>query len=97
MKLQDLEMALSVLEDLEARQNTPHIMIGISFAKAAVKKQMPKKPYPKDKYNSGYAMHCPTCNNFICLEPDKRSIHPADESNLRCRYCGQALDWSEWQ
>lgn len=92
MKLQDWEMALSVLEDLETRQNTPHIMIGISFAKAAVKRQIPVKPVKKnpicyDKPIDGeghfiYDYYCPVCDAILNL------------AEHHCP-CGQALDWSE--
>lgn len=64
-----------------------------SLAVKALEKQIPKKPHPKEKYNSGYAMHCPTCNNYICLEPHKRDIFPSNIANAYCRRCGQALDW----
>lgn len=43
MNKTDWEMALSVLDNLEKEQNTPHILCGISFAKAAVEKQIPYK------------------------------------------------------
>lgn len=92
MKLQDWEMALSVLEDLETGQNTPHIMIGISFAKAAVKRQIPTKPIKKNPicYSKSidgeelyaYDYHCPQCDAKVNGEKH------------HCP-CGQALDWSE--
>ena len=92
MKLQDWEMALSVLEDLETQQITPHIMIGISFAKEAVKRQMPTKLVKKNpiccsKSKDGeerydYDYHCPNCDAKV-----NRERHHCP--------CGQALDWSE--
>ena len=39
----DYEMALSVLKNLDVKQNTPHVLVGIAIAKAAVEKQIPKK------------------------------------------------------
>lgn len=91
MKLQDWEMALSVLEDLETRQNTPHIMIGISFAKVAVKRQIPAKPVKKNPicYSKSidgeelyaYDYHCPQCDAKVNSEKH------------HCP-CGQALNWS---
>ena len=67
----------------------------IKEEKKKLEKHIPKKPHPKEKYNSGYAIHCPTCNNYICLEPNKRDIFPANIANIYCRHCGQALDWNE--
>ena len=90
----DYEMALSVLNNLEIHQNTPHIIAGIAYAKEAVKKQIPKKPeYYGDGYFDGelvfdYAK-CPECG---------REDFECGINNWGCKYCpdcGQALDWSE--
>ena len=67
----------------------------VGLACQALDKQIPRKPYSKEKYNSGYAMYCPKCNNYICLEPHKRDILPANKDNVYCRRCGQLLDWRD--
>jgi hypothetical protein len=82
----DYEMALSVLNTLETEQNTPHIMIGISFAKEAVKKQTPQKPLNSCGRWGGKSKggNCPVCGS-----------HTTESVSNFCRKCGQALDWSD--
>ena len=78
MNKPDYKMALGVLSSLEANQNTPHIMAGIVFAKAATKKQIEKRV----KIN-GAIFECPSCGKHgNILYGDKF-----------CVECGQALDW----
>ena len=86
MKKGDWEMALSVLNNLEISENTPHNLIGISFAKEAVKKQILKRPKIKKfvKIN-GFDLRCPNDDCEAVLQSDSPC----------CRYCGQALDWSD--
>ena len=88
----DYEMALSVLSNLEATQNTPHILIGISYAKEAVKRQIAIKPelegdgYDENGnliYDTGY---CPNCRHIFEVYYD---------ATRHCPVCGQALDWSD--
>ena len=86
MKAVDYEMALSVLNNLEISENTPHNLIGISFAKEAVEKQIAKRPKIKKfaKIN-GFELRCPNDDCGAVLQSDSPC----------CRYCGQALDWSD--
>lgn len=68
------------------------------FAISALKKQMPKKPQYVDtrfrhhgrKISDGSSLDkcykCPNCNSHI--------FHVFDSEKC-CKYCGQALDWSE--
>ena len=86
MEKRDWEMALSVLNNLEISENTPHILIGISFAKEAVGKQMPKRPKIK-KLNKI------TCFELRCPNDDCGAVLQSDSPC--CRYCGQALDWCD--
>ena len=86
MTKDNYEMALSVLNDLEINQNTPHIIAGIAYAKAAVRKQIPKKP--THIIDDDYA-ECPACGN---------ANFEFGINDWGCKYCpdcGQALDWSE--
>lgn len=82
MTKRDWEVALSVLNNLEISDNTPRNLIGIAFAKEAVEKQIPKKPYTDNENGIYVKDYCPTCNRV--LFPDEH----------HCK-CGQALDWSE--
>lgn len=86
MNKQDWDMTLSVLKDIESRQNTAHIMIGISFAREAVKKQIPAKPLNPCGRWGGKAKggNCPVCGS-----------HTTSSVSNFCRKCGQALDWSD--
>ena len=94
MKKRDWDMALSVLNNIEISENTLHILIGISFAKEAVEKQIPKKPeYYGDGYSDGKLVYdyakCPVCG---------RDDFEHGINNWGCNYCpdcGQALDWSD--
>lgn len=55
------------------------------LAKAALEKQIPKKPLNRfDEYNGEYG-YCPCCNHILT---DFKNFH-------RCTKCGQALDWSD--
>lgn len=88
----EYRLALSVLNALEAVQNTPHIISGIICAKEAVRKQIPIKPdlegdgYDEKGeliYDTGY---CPNCRHEFEVDYD---------SPKHCPDCGQALDWSD--
>lgn len=56
---------------------------GLSVAKEALEKQIPKKPKLKITGTTGWntAYHCPVCNGFV--------------TKGYCWHCGQALDWSD--
>ena len=80
----DYEMALSVLNNLDIPENTPHNLIGISFAKEAVKKRIKKKVFNVKNSRCGFKYECPECG--------VKTITPYHEC---CHCCGQALDWSD--
>lgn len=82
----DYEMALSVLNNLEISGNTPHNLIGIVFAKEAVKKQIPKKPIGR---HTNYK--CPICDRRVRSGKGSSSFGV----DHFCQRCGQALDWSD--
>lgn len=86
MKAVDYEMALSVLNNLEISDNTPHNLIGISFAKEAVGKQIPKKPIGR---HTNYK--CPICDRRVRSGKGSSSFGV----DHFCQRCGQALDWSD--
>ena len=84
MTKRDWEVALSVLNNLEISENTPHNLIGIAFAKEAVEKQIPKKP----KIDADEWTCCPNCDSTFKIFDSFR------ERNNYCGNCGQALDWN---
>ena len=56
------------------------------FVEAAVQKQTPQRPAKPGRYSV-----CPSCNRFVFQ-------HERTHGNLDipfCKWCGQALDWSE--
>ena len=61
---------------------------------AAIEKQIPKKPTHEATLYKCFT--CPTCKNvideFIEFVPDQPKIRV---TTLHCKYCGQALDWSD--
>ena len=91
MEKRDWEMTLSVLNNYEISDNTPHNLIGIAFAKNAVEKQIPKRPvkknpivYQKDKDGQdyyAYDYHCPFCDRKVLLYEH------------HC-LCGQTISWN---
>ena len=94
MEKRDWGMALSVLNNLEISENTPHNLIGIALAKEAVQKQMPKEPIKKNpivyqrekdgKEYYAYDYHCPLC--------DKKVLY----HDFHC-LCGQRITWKTIQ
>ena len=51
-----------------------------------IEKQIPKKP--KGDFHSVPHHRCPTCNCAIRL-------YEKDSHDLFCKFCGQAIDWSD--
>ena len=53
-------------------------------AKTALEKQIPKKPIIKKSCKvNAFALRCPNCEAVL------------QSDSPHCRYCGQALDWSD--
>lgn len=64
---------------------------------AAVERQKPRLLQAKKAYNKGYminAYHCPTCNEQICFEGERRSTTISNTYKY-CKKCGQAIDWGD--
>jgi hypothetical protein len=82
---EEYKNALNGYMNLDVHINKTLRLIGIS----AIKKQIPKKPILKEPLN--YAIWtkktgcCPICNSFVS----------ALGNYHHCKYCGQAIDWSE--
>lgn len=55
------------------------------MAKAALEKQIPKKP--SGDYHSVPHYRCPNCNREVVL-------YEISAKYPYCKYCGQAIDWS---
>ena len=91
MKEVDYEMALSVLNNLDISDNTPHNLIGIAHAKEAVKKQIPKKVEVQQwiytKCECGYEFSEHHGDGYYSIPYDKKTNY--------CPKCGQALDWGD--
>lgn len=62
----------------------------LDMAIVSLKKQMPKKPAPKDKYH----FSCPLCKNELGIAREDISVYDMTPPNF-CYHCGQALDWSD--
>lgn len=58
----------------------------IGIAIECIEKQIPKKP--KGDFHSVPHHRCPTCNCAIRL-------YEKDNCDLFCKFCGQAIDWSD--
>lgn len=61
------------------------------LAKSALEKQIPKKPKYEDVDNIYGAMQriCKACGDICMVSKDAKPYEHY------CRYCGQALDWSD--
>lgn len=81
---------LEAINVLEKYQNIPKSEVvkeAYAMAISALEKQIPKKP---NKINTK-ANVCPCCNRFI-------DRHEQKHGNLNipyCKWCGQAIDWSD--
>lgn len=88
MTAQDaLEILTNVIQSSEMTKATDTVC---AIAQKAIEKQIPKKPYYKEKafFNfDGYC--CPNCNTFI------KSKNEWHVKPTFCKNCGQALDWSD--
>ena len=73
--MQNLKLVLCIIDSERNSVNT---------AIAALKKQIPKKPYQDNENGVHEKDYCPTCH---------RSLFPYDH---HCR-CGQAIDWTDWE
>ena len=73
--MQNLKLVLCITDSERNSVNT---------AIAALKKQIPKKPYQDNENGVHEKDYCPTCH---------RSLFPYDH---HCR-CGQAIDWTDWE
>lgn len=77
MKPQEALNLLNDTEFAEKHQGKEEYTDMLLMCKAALEKQIPKKPV-KTKSE----IVCPTCRTLV-------------GSNPYCKYCGQALDWSD--
>lgn len=60
----------------------------LQVAMTALDKQIPKKP---QKSESGMFYICPTCSKFI----NRREKSHGNIDIPHCKWCGQALEWSD--
>ena len=68
----------------QASASDIRLYYALDTAIAALKKQIPKKPYQDNENGVHEKDYCPTCH---------RSLFPYDH---HCR-CGQAIDWTDWE
>ena len=72
----------------------------MEIAVDAMEKQIPKKPkksidvYSKDLYK----LNCPACGKYIAYVNSRfGTLYKWIQAPDRCGYCGQAVDFSEWE
>ena len=72
----------------------------VGIAVDAMKRQIPKKPMKSiDVYNENlYKLNCPTCGKYIAYGNSRvGTLNKWTMAPDRCGYCGQAVDFSEWE
>ena len=72
----------------------------LEIAVDAMQKQIPKKPMKSiDVYNENlYKLNCPTCGKYIAYGNSRvGTLNKWTMAPDRCGYCGQAVDFSEWE
>ena len=72
----------------------------VEIAVDAMQKQIPKKPEKvEERYNNNlYKLTCPACGGYIAYGNSRvGTLHKCTVAPDRCGYCGQAVDFSEWE
>jgi len=72
----------------------------VEIAVNAMQRQIPKKPMKSiDVYNENlYKLNCPTCGKYIAYGNSRvGTLNKWTMAPDRCGYCGQAVDFSEWE
>ena len=78
----------------------PECEDAVDMAISALEKQMPEKPMKSiDVYNENlYKLNCPTCGKYIAYGNSRvGTLNKWTMAPDRCGYCGQAVDFSEWE
>lgn len=86
------EEAIEILqEERDYAQFPKYVREAIKIATSAIKRQIPKKPTYEEIGNmyGGSKRTCAKCGD-VCLI--SKGAKPYERY---CRYCGQALDWSD--
>ena len=81
------EETIKHFESLQKRYTTQHNGKHCEYVKEALeamRKQIPQKPIIKKSIIvNGFALRCPYCESVL------------QSDSPHCKYCGQALDWSD--
>lgn len=93
--------ALNLLNDTEfaeKHQGKEEYTDMLLMCKAALEKQMPKKPILKetkafDGSTIDFVFVCPVCNRTICIEPEDDVIADYIKEEYSHCHCGQKLSW----
>ena len=82
-----IEYAMKILDDRNRTHyfNTAVVNEACRMGREALEKQIPKKPKIKKllKNIDGFMLRCPNCEAVL------------QSDTPHCKYCGQALDWSD--
>ena len=89
MKPQEALNLLNDTEFAEKHQGKEEYTDMLLMCKAALEKQIPKKPN-ENRYP--WAI-CSICGGSVYLRNVQEHIH--NKENTYCEHCGQALDWSD--
>ena len=98
-----LQEAIKILEvaEAECEWNAPlEYQAAFDMAIEALEKQIPKKPMKSiDVYNENlYKLNCPACGKHIAYGNSRvGTLNKLTQAPDRCGYCGQAVDFSEWE
>lgn len=74
--------------DVRIPINKNRMTVAIDMAQAALQKLIPRKPA---ETKSRTLQLCPNCNRFV----DKNEQRHGNINIPKCKWCGQALDWSD--
>nr|DAO82655.1 MAG TPA: TFIIB zinc-binding [Caudoviricetes sp.] len=81
------EEAIEILqEERDYAQFPKYVREAVEIATSAIKKRIPVKPENDKEYTFGTI--CPTCRQYLCN-------YQFINNQLFCKWCGQALDWSD--
>lgn len=81
------EEAIEILqEERDYAQVPKYVKEAIEIATEAMKKRIPLKPYKDKEYKFGTI--CPICRQYLCN-------YQFVNNQIFCKWCGQALDWSD--
>lgn len=76
-------------------------MEALTIAISALEKHIPKEPdMVRNKHNENiWSLYCPSCGNYVgVLNNRLKRVDMYNRSNGNiCPYCGQAIDWTEWE